>query len=181
MCPPTAGPGLYKELVTLRDLISEYREDPDKNAVLKEAILKTIIDSGLYEDCPFEAARGMEFTLENARLFSTHVFNRYLVDLYEYLQVLENRLFSSGLHVLGQPPSAEQLQSYLSAYFGDELKPELVEEIGDLKGVSVDHPPPMSASTSPGSDPTSLDRTARLNTQMSTLAISSPEPTATIW
>ena len=46
----------------------------------------------------------MEFTLENARMFSTQAFNRYIVELYEYLQVLENRLFSSGLHVLGHFP-----------------------------------------------------------------------------
>jgi magnesium chelatase subunit H len=136
--PPYGRAGLYKELVTLRDLISEYREDPDKNAVLKDSILKTIIDSGLYEDCPFEEAKGMEFTLENARLFSTHAFNRYIVDLYEYLQVLENRLFSSGLHVLGTAPNAEQLQSYLSAYFGDELKPELIEEISVSKGAILE-------------------------------------------
>lgn len=131
--PPYGRAGLYKELVTLRDLIAEYREDPEKNALLKDAILKTIIDSGLSEDCPFEAARGMEFTLENARLFSTQAFNRYIVELYEYLQVLENRLFSSGLHTLGQSPRAEQLQSYLSAYFGNELKPELLQEMSVLK------------------------------------------------
>jgi len=139
--PPYGRAGLYKELATLRDLINEYREDPDKNAVLKDAILKTVIDSGLYKDCPFEAARGMEFTLENARMFSTQAFNRYIVELYEYLQVLENRLFSSGLHVLGHFPTAEQLQSYLSAYFGDELKSELLEEISVLKGATAAETP----------------------------------------
>jgi len=131
--PPYGRAGLYKELVTLRDLIAEYREDPDKNALLQDAILKTIVDSGLYEDCPFPEAKGMEFTLENARLFSTQAFNRYIVDLYEYLQVLENRLFSSGLHVLGQIPTPEQLQSYLSAYFGEALKPALLEDISGMR------------------------------------------------
>jgi magnesium chelatase subunit H len=29
--PPYGRAGLYKELVALRDLISEYREDPEKN------------------------------------------------------------------------------------------------------------------------------------------------------
>jgi len=41
-----------------------------------------------------------------------------LVHVYEYLQVLENRLFSSGLHTLGEPPEPEQMASYLQAYFG---------------------------------------------------------------
>jgi magnesium chelatase subunit H len=136
--PPYGRAGLYKELVTLRDLITEYREDPDKNAVLKDAILKTIADSGLDADCPFAGAKqlGIEFTPENARMFSAEVFYRYISTLYDYLQVLENRLFSSGLHMLGSPPSAEALQSYLSAYFGDELKPELIEEISRQKSSS---------------------------------------------
>ncbi len=135
--PPYGRAGLYKELVTLRDLIAEYREDPAKNAVLKDAILKTIADSGLDADCPFAEAKqlGIEFTPENARLFSTDVFNRYIATLYDYLQVLENRLFSSGLHVLGEAPSEEHLHSYLAAYFGNELPAGVLEEICGLRRV----------------------------------------------
>ncbi|ACC81224.1 magnesium chelatase subunit H [Nostoc punctiforme] len=120
--PPYGRAGLYKELVALRDLISEYREDPQKNYVLKEGICKKIVDSGLDADCPFENAKklGIAFTPENVRMFSGHAFDAYLVELYEYLQVLENRLFSSGLHTLGEKPSEEELGSYLEAYFGDE-------------------------------------------------------------
>ncbi|MBW4629857.1 MAG: magnesium chelatase subunit H [Brasilonema octagenarum HA4186-MV1] len=119
--PPYGRAGLYKELVTLRDLISEYREDPQKNYVLKEAICKKIVDTGLDADCPFEDAKrlGIGFTPENVRMFSGHAFDDYLVKLYEYLQVLENRLFSSGLHVLGEVPSEEELAGYLEAYFGN--------------------------------------------------------------
>jgi magnesium chelatase subunit H len=148
--PPYGRAGLYKELVTLRDLIAEYREAPDKNAVLKDAILKTIADSGLDADCPFEEAKqmGIEFTPENARLFSDEVFYRYISTLYDYLQVLENRLFSSGLHVLGDPPSAAALQSYLAAYFGNALKPEVMEAISQWHGVADDqthsYPSPLA-------------------------------------
>ncbi|WP_138501640.1 magnesium chelatase subunit H [Nostoc sp. PA-18-2419] len=120
--PPYGRAGLYKELMALRDLISEYREDPQKNYALKEAICKKILDTGLDADCPFEDAKklGISFSPENIRMFSTHAFEDYLVELYEYLQVLENRLFSSGLHTLGEKPSEEELASYLEAYFGDE-------------------------------------------------------------
>ena len=120
--PPYGRAGLYKELVALRDLISEYREDPQKNYVLKEGICKKIVDSGLDADCPFEDAKrlGIAFTPENMRMFSGHAFDDYLVELYEYLQVLENRLFSSGLHTLGEAPNEEELGSYLEAYFGGE-------------------------------------------------------------
>ncbi len=119
--PPYGRAGLYKELVALRDLIAEYRESPEKNYVLKEAICKKIVDSGLDADCPFEDAKrlGIPFTPENARMFSAQVFENYLVKLYEYLQILENRLFSSGLHVLGEPPNEEEMASYLNAYFGE--------------------------------------------------------------
>ncbi|MEH2235841.1 magnesium chelatase subunit H [Nostoc sp.] len=120
--PPYGRAGLYKELVALRDLISEYREDPQKNYVLKEGICKKIVDSGLDADCPFEDAKrlGIAFTPENVRMFSDRAFDDYLVKLYEYLQVLENRLFSSGLHTLGEAPNEEELASYLEAYFGGE-------------------------------------------------------------
>ncbi len=131
--PPYGRAGLYKELVALRDLISEYREDPDKNYALKEAICKKIVDSGVDADCPFEDAKrlGIAFTPENAQMFSPAAFNRYLVQLYEYLQVLENRLFSAGLHTLGESPNPEQLASYLQAYFGEEMPDEVVSAIAN--------------------------------------------------
>ncbi|MBW4577577.1 MAG: magnesium chelatase subunit H [Aphanothece sp. CMT-3BRIN-NPC111] len=133
--PPYGRAGLYKEMVALRDLISEYREDPQKNYALKEAICKKIVDTGLDADCPFEDAKrlGIAFSPENARMFSADSFNRYLVKMYEYLQVVENRLFSSGLHTLGEVPSSEQLASYLQAYFGEELPQKVVSAIADGK------------------------------------------------
>ena len=143
--PPYGRAGLYKELVALRDLISEYREDPQKNYVLKEGICKKIVDSGLDADCPFEDAKrlGIAFTPENVRMFSSHAFDDYLVELYGYLQVLENRLFSSGLHTLGEAPNEEELASYLEAYFGEEerINEEREEEeklIRDLLMQSTD-------------------------------------------
>ena len=128
--PPYGRAGLYKELVNLRDLIAEYREDPEKNYLLKEGICKKIVDTGLEIDCPFDDAKklGIPFTPENVRMFSNHAFDHYLVKLYEYLQVLENRLFSSGLHVLGEAPNEEELTGYLDAYFGGENEPQRDEE-----------------------------------------------------
>ncbi|BAZ09387.1 magnesium chelatase subunit H [Calothrix sp. NIES-4071] len=124
--PPYGRAGLYKELVALRDLIAEYREEPTKNYVLKEAICKKIVDTGLDVDCPFSEARrlGIEFSPENVKLFSARVFDDYLVELYEYLQVLENRLFSSGLHVLGEAPDDERMESYLEAFFDEPHNPK---------------------------------------------------------
>ncbi len=121
--PPYGRAGLYKELMALRELIAEYREDPNKNEILREGIIQKIVDSGLNADCKFEEGKklGIEFTVENAKLFSKHALNKYFVKVYEYLQVLEQRLFSSGLHTLGEVPTQEQLDSYLEAYFGEKL------------------------------------------------------------
>ncbi|WP_044205083.1 magnesium chelatase subunit H, partial [Coleofasciculus chthonoplastes] len=134
--PPYGRAGLYKELVALRDLIAEYREDPDKNYALKPDICQKIVDSGLDADCPFDQAKklGIPFTPDNVRLFSAEVFNHYLVKLYEYLQVVEQRLFSSGLHTLGEPPNPETLASYLNAYFGDNGASSLIKEVIDKLG-----------------------------------------------
>jgi magnesium chelatase subunit H len=129
--PPYGRAGLYKELVTLRDLITEYREDPEKNDPLRDAICKKLIDTGLNADCPLEEAKqlGIALTPETVRLFSKQAFNRYLVKLYEYLQVVENRLFSTGLHTLGSPPGPEELASYLQAYFGEDFPEEAIAAI----------------------------------------------------
>jgi magnesium chelatase subunit H len=131
--PPYGRAGLYKELVALRDLISEYRENPEKNFALKEAICKKVTDAGLQSDCPFEEAKrmGLDFTYENLKMFGDATFDRYLVKLYGYLQVLESRLFSSGLHVLGEVPTPEIVESYLKAYFGDGLPEAAIASIAN--------------------------------------------------
>ncbi len=127
--PPYGRAGLYKELMALRDLISEYREDPEKNYALRDAICQKIVDMGLDADCKFEEGekQGIAFTIENARLFSKYALTDYFLKVYEYLQVVEQRLFSSGLHTLGEVPDEEKLDSYLEAYFGDKL-PEKARE-----------------------------------------------------
>jgi len=126
--PPYGRAGLYKELVTLRELITEYREDPAKNYALRDAIFKKLFDIGLETDCPLPEAQklGIEFTPENIHLFNIEIFNSYFLQLYEYLQVLESRLFSEGLHTLGTAPTPEQLLGYLEAYFGESLPEDLL-------------------------------------------------------
>lgn len=125
--PPYGRAGLYKELMTLRDLIAEFREDPEKNLALRDVICQKIVDTGLEVDCQFEDS--LEFNLENARLFSKNTIIQYFVKVYEYLQVVEQRLFSSGLHTLGEVPSNEALKSYLEAYFADEISENNIDYI----------------------------------------------------
>ena len=136
--PPYGRAGLYKELMNLRELIGEYREDPQKNSLLQEAICQKIIDTGLMADCPFMAGRslGIEFTVENARMFSVDVLRDYFAQVYEYLGVVEQRLFSSGLHTLGEVPAPAEIQSYLTAYFGDKIPKKVIEKIANREEIS---------------------------------------------
>ena len=135
--PPYGRAGLYKELMALKELINEYREDTNKNELLKQDIIQKIVDSGLYKDCPFAEGEknGIEFTADNAKLFSKQALNDYFVQIYDYLQVVEQRLFSSGLHILGEKPNQEQLNSYLEAYFNDSQ--QQAEFVKDLDNSSL--------------------------------------------
>ncbi|MFP4299999.1 MAG: magnesium chelatase subunit H [Spirulinaceae cyanobacterium] len=121
--PPYGRAGLYKELLELRELIAEYREDTEKNYVLREIICQKIVDAGIERDRPFTEAQksGIDFTVETAKLFSKHALNEYFVKVYEYLQEVEQRLFSSGLHILGKAPTQTEIDSYLDAYFGEDF------------------------------------------------------------
>ena len=128
--PPYGRAGLYKELVTLRDLILEYREDPEKNEVLKQPICKKIFDLGLESDCPLVQKDCSEPpALTPEQMAQSSQLDAYLLQLYDYLQQLEMRLFSSGLHVLGEPPNPVELQGYLSAYFGESLPDVVLEAV----------------------------------------------------
>lgn len=131
--PPYGRAGLYKELVNLRDLIAEYREDPQGNTALREAIAQRLLDTGLDRDCPLPEAQslGVELTVEALRMFGPEVLDRYFARVYQYLQELEQRLFSSGLHVLGTAPTPEQMLSYLEAYFEESLPRAVLEVIAD--------------------------------------------------
>ena len=136
--PPYGRAGLYKQLAELKALVGELREDPaGSSAALKGPIAELLAATGLQEDCPFDeaaAAAGqpvVELTAEAADGVSDEAFAAYASRLYTYLQVLEGRIFSEGLHVLGQPPSAAQAAQYLSAYFGEGLPAEAVRAVAE--------------------------------------------------
>lgn len=43
--------------------------------------------------------------------------------------MLENRLYSEGLHVLGAKPEADAVAGYLEAYFGEDLPEDIIAHI----------------------------------------------------
>ncbi|QDZ18489.1 subunit H of magnesium-chelatase [Chloropicon primus] len=118
--PPYGRSGLYKQLAILKDLVGDYREDPASNAVLKETIVDTIAAAGLFTDCPYTDERP-KITPADLGEISDSDFLAYVDRLFTYLKVVENRLFSEGLHVIGRAPDQESMSKYLSAYFGSRL------------------------------------------------------------
>ncbi|GBG70565.1 hypothetical protein CBR_g6691 [Chara braunii] len=127
----------YEEIsanaVRFKHQISEYRENPEANDALKGSIVGVLETSGLQGDCPFIEATGNQpavmLTEESVQTVGQDEFIGYMKRLYEYLQIVENRLFSEGLHSLGTPPSSEQMEQYLSAYYGEDLSEEAVRAV----------------------------------------------------
>ncbi|WIA16841.1 hypothetical protein OEZ85_013777 [Tetradesmus obliquus] len=133
--PPYGRAGLYKQLSILRDLIADVREDPGTVHNLKEAIAGNVESSGLQADCPLR--EGLEMSAEAAAAVGDEEFLAWCERLHSYLQTLENRLFSEGLHVLGAPPSNSQMAQYLGAYYGDSLPQEAVDVLAEGRGVAA--------------------------------------------
>ena len=132
--PPYSRAGLYKDLAQLKELVFEYREQPEANQALRPVIAGVLERTGLYEDCPYKG-KGVttgKLTSEDAQAVDPAEFDAYIVELSSYLSVLEQRLFSEGLHVLGKKPSAQDLVQYLDAYFSSSVPVQVIEAISEL-------------------------------------------------
>ena len=138
--PPYGRAGLYKELSTLKELLVEFREDPEANAGLKPIIADSLATSGLHEDCPWGDSSDSSLVSAEEAADETNAerFEAYAVKLAAYLVELEQRLFSEGLHVLGAKPSPAQLSAYLGAFFGDRISGGATDLVADLGSGNVE-------------------------------------------
>jgi magnesium chelatase subunit H len=124
--PPYGRAGLYLELANLKDLIGEYRTGASED--LRQPIWSTCQRCGIETEVPLllneedNDSRVTEPELPESMTQDT--FDRWIINVSDYLDILNQRLFSSGLHVLGSKPTADDLKSYLSAYFDDALTEE---------------------------------------------------------
>jgi magnesium chelatase subunit H len=95
-------------------------------------VIAGVLDrTGLYEDCPFSADK-KKLTAEEAETVSGADFDAYAASLVTYLGVLEQRLFSEGLHVFGERPQPAELAQYLDAYFDKAVPDQVVKAIAHL-------------------------------------------------
>ena len=124
--PPYGRSGLYLELANLKELVNEYRTSASAGAAtdLRDTIFELAERNGMLNDVPFLTFPGEKSSAVSSLSKATNVdsvFAAWIVDLAEYLMILQDRLFSSGLHVLGSLPTNSELLSYLEAYYGDRM------------------------------------------------------------
>ncbi|KAK9860393.1 hypothetical protein WJX84_011696 [Apatococcus fuscideae] len=88
--PPYGRAGLYKQLAELKNVVSDYRENPKHNAALKGPIIELLAAAGLEQDCPFRNADGAPHQLspEAAEGVADETFAAYASELNTYLQVM---------------------------------------------------------------------------------------------
>lgn len=142
--PPYGRSGLYKQLIDLKALLMEYREQANNNACsdLRVPIIELVESVGLEKDCPF-----VTFDATSVASIEDAVFSDFVSRLYTYLLEVENRLYSEGLHILGSPPNSEQMLKYLSAYFNGKLDDTVLQRIVDQDDTVM-----QASSSSPSSD-----------------------------
>jgi len=140
--PPYGRSGLYMELANLKDLVDEYRTSAASKEGDKD-LCRTIYDlaerSGMVKDVPLLSDPADPSTLvetaEALETLSRAAESDWVRRLGDYLIILQDRLFSSGLHVFGSGPDEEQLTSYLEAYFGERLsRDDLNRVVTKLRG-----------------------------------------------
>jgi magnesium chelatase subunit H len=127
--PPYSRSGLYKELSSLREILTDYRQSAGNEAdqsTSQETILliaNLVNKLDLWKDCPFlpKIPDSDKLAYIESRLSDVEVINNFrgFVDrLWMYLLELENRLFSEGLHIMGRSYSVSEVQAYLDAVYG---------------------------------------------------------------
>lgn len=130
--PPISNAELYGELATLERLVDEYylleRTDPEKLPYLQRQIWKVLKDANLageldrflsaggdghvHEWDPREHEDGVPYSISD---LTGAEFAHLVEAIHAYTHELSAMPIRMGLHVLGQPPTGEELVSMLSA------------------------------------------------------------------
>lgn len=126
----------------MKDLISDYRNEAvsakkqnlfDIIPILYAALVK----AGLLIDLPYSGSEPIPIDIDVAASTTNasvsfndkfiKEFTDYVGNITNYLAIVENRLFSEGLHVIGQPLSEGQIAGYLDAIIdNDPIKNESI-------------------------------------------------------
>jgi magnesium chelatase subunit H len=125
LTPPAENAGLYKGLKQLSELISSYQslKDSGRGAQIVSSIISTARQCNLDKD--------VELPGEEAEL-SADERDTVVGRVYGKLMEIESRLLPCGLHVIGEPPSAEEAVATLVNIAAID-RPE--EDIAGLPGL----------------------------------------------
>jgi magnesium chelatase subunit H len=132
--PPYGRSGLYMELANLKELVDDYRSIEERSTggdnEMAEAILSLAERCGMLNDVPVIGEDGN--ILHPGKIKVSEIpkekIGEWVGNLTTYLAELQNRLFSSGLHVFGDAPTEDEIVSYLKAYYGDTISDDDVAD-----------------------------------------------------
>ncbi len=107
LIPPMARADSYGDLARLEQLLDEYATvsalDPAKLPMVRAQIWELIRAAQLHHDLQIDAAPGAE------------EFDNFVLHVDGYLCEIKDAVIRDGLHVLGTPPSGEQLATTVQA------------------------------------------------------------------
>ena len=102
--PPYERAGLYLTLSNLKELVDDYRmnnRSEKVDIILCQTIYDTAQRSGMVNDVPIYLNPSDEITLSDGNMpmdvWSSVTFDEWILRLSDYLNILQDRLFSSGL------------------------------------------------------------------------------------
>ena len=102
LTPPAENAGLYKGLKELKELIGSYQSLREGGRGVQ--ICNTIIETA--KQCNFD--KDVDLSVEDAKDIDIDARDTIVGSVYRKLMEIESRLLPCGLHVVGDPPSAEE-------------------------------------------------------------------------
>jgi magnesium chelatase subunit H len=138
LSPPMESAGLYQNFVQLKDLINLYRKQVAEGFDFKSALSNRqtlgAADSGMPDNTAFSALidsiGDLARTVELKSKFDAYTSpDSFVIDLYNQLLEVEERLIPSGLHIVDEPPDLAGLTDMLNSIASfDRGKPGSDEE-----------------------------------------------------
>jgi magnesium chelatase subunit H len=99
--PPYGRAGLYLELANFKELVDKYQSNTSEDKELGQTIYGLAQRSGMVNDVPLlldpsnKSSAVTESDLPDS-VFESGVFRDWMLQLSDYLNILKDRLFSSG-------------------------------------------------------------------------------------
>ncbi|MGF1522331.1 MAG: magnesium chelatase subunit H [Leptolyngbyaceae cyanobacterium] len=131
LTPPAENAGLYKGLKELSELIASYQSQKDNGRAIQ--IVNAIIETA--RQCNLD--RDVQLPERDAHEMSPDDRDTLVGKIYIKLMEIESRLLPCGLHVIGQPPSAEEAIATLVNIAGLDREEEGIKSLQRLIAESL--------------------------------------------